>query len=86
MEVIYHNFLNIYKMTNEEVIGLIEETLELESNTLNLETLLEDIIELDSMGKLSIIVMADDEFSKKLTGEQMKMFKSVGDIVTFLNT
>lgn len=73
-------------MTNEEVIRLIEETLELDSNDLNSESLLDDIIEFDSMGKLSIIVMADDEFSKKLTGEQMKMFKSVGDIVTYLNT
>ncbi|MBK8547536.1 MAG: acyl carrier protein [Saprospiraceae bacterium] len=72
-------------MTNEEVIRLIEETLELESNTLNSETLLDDILEFDSMGKLSVIVMADDEFDKKLTGEQMKKFKTVGDIVMFLN-
>ena len=72
-------------MTNEEVIRLIEETLELESNTLNSETLLDDILEFDSMGKLSVIVMADDEFDKKLTGEQMKKFRTVGDIVMFLN-
>ncbi|MBK7525388.1 MAG: acyl carrier protein [Saprospiraceae bacterium] len=72
-------------MTNEEVISLIEETLELESNTLNSETLLDDILEFDSMGKLSVIVMADDEFDKKLTGEQMKKFRTVGDIVMFLN-
>ncbi|MBK6365647.1 MAG: acyl carrier protein [Saprospiraceae bacterium] len=72
-------------MTNEEVISLIEETLEIESSTLNSETLLDDILEFDSMGKLSVIVMADDEFDKKLTGEQMKKFKTVGDIVMFLN-
>ena len=72
-------------MTNEEVIRLIEETLELDSNTLNSETLLDDILEFDSMGKLSVIVMADDEFDKKLTGEQMKKFRTVGDIVMFLN-
>ena len=72
-------------MTNEEVISLIEETLEIESSTLNSETLLDDILEFDSMGKLSVIVMADDEFDKKLTGEQMKKFRTVGDIVMFLN-
>ncbi|MBK8372250.1 MAG: acyl carrier protein [Saprospiraceae bacterium] len=72
-------------MTNEEVISLIEETLEIESSTLNSETLLDDILEFDSMGKLSVIVMADDEFDKKLTGEQMKKFKTVVDIVMFLN-
>ncbi|MBK6564112.1 MAG: acyl carrier protein [Saprospiraceae bacterium] len=71
-------------MTNEEVIRLIEETLDIDTNTLSTETLLNDIIEYDSMGKLSIIVIADDDFGKKLTGEQIKLFKKVGDIVDFL--
>jgi acyl carrier protein len=37
------------------------------------------------MAKLSVIVLADDDFGKKLTGEQMRDFKTVGDIVDFLN-
>lgn len=71
-------------MNNQEIINLIEDTLEVELNSLTENTLLADIEEYDSMAKLSIIVLADDEFNKKLTGETMREFVNVGDIVRFL--
>jgi len=69
-------------MTVEEKIKMLEEMMELDEGTLRLETRLEDIPEFDSMAKLSLIVLFDDEFSKKLTGEEIKSFASVGDIVS----
>ena len=33
------------------------------------------------MAKLSLIVLFDDEFGKKLTGEQIRSFVTVGDIL-----
>lgn len=71
-------------MTHQEIINLIEDTLEIELNTLSKDSILSDISEYDSMAKLSIIVLADDDFNKKLTGEIVKEFKTVGDIVKFL--
>jgi len=71
-------------MTNTELISLIEETLEIESGTLTPETELANIEEYDSMGKLSLIVLCDEEFGKKLTGEQIRAFNTVGDILAFL--
>ena len=71
-------------MTNKEKIRLIEDTLELDENTLNEETLLADIEEYDSMTRLTLIVLCDDEFDKKLTGEQIKEFKTVKDILDFM--
>lgn len=71
-------------MTNKEKISLIEESLELDENTLNEETLLADVPEYDSMAKLTLIVLCDDEFNKKLTGEQIKAFKTVKDILDFM--
>lgn len=71
-------------MTKEEKIRLLEETLELDENTLTEETLLSDISEFDSMAKLTLIVLCDDEFNKKLTGEKIKEFKSVKDILDFI--
>ncbi len=71
-------------MTNQEIINLIEETFEIDKNTLSENSLLVDIPEYDSMAKLSVIILADDEFNKKLTGETIRDFKSVGDIVQFL--
>jgi len=72
-------------MTTQEKIRLIEESLELEQNTLSEETMLIDIAEYDSMAKLTLIVLFDDEFNKKLTGEQIKEFKTVKDILDFMN-
>tara|TARA_Y100001954_G_C15656362_1_gene525340 strand:- start:534 stop:755 length:222 start_codon:yes stop_codon:yes gene_type:complete len=71
-------------MTNQEIINLIEDTLEIEINTLSDDSLLSEIPEYDSMAKLSIIILADDDFNKKLTGETIIEFKTVGDIVEFL--
>ena len=70
-------------MTQEEKIALLEETLEAEG--LKAEMDLNDIAEYDSMAKLSLIVMMDDEFGKKLTGEQIREFKTVQDILDMMN-
>lgn len=72
-------------MTNEEKILLIAETLDIESNLLAPETVLATLTEYDSMGKLSLIVLCDETFNKKLTGEQIRAFNTVGDILNFLD-
>jgi acyl carrier protein len=71
-------------MTDQEKISLIEDTLEIEAGSLTLDSELAGIEEYDSMAKLSLIVLCDEEFGKKLTGEQIRAFKTVGDIITFL--
>jgi acyl carrier protein len=71
-------------MTNEEKIALLEDMLELDNGSLNPETVLAEIEEYDSMAKLSLIVLMDDEFSKKLTGEQIREFKTIQDILDFM--
>lgn len=71
-------------MTNEEKIAMLEDMLELDGGSLTPETVLADVEEYDSMAKLSLIVLMDDEFSKKLTGEQIREFKTVQDILDFM--
>jgi acyl carrier protein len=71
-------------MTNEEKIRLLEDAFEQDENTLNEDTKLSDIPEYDSMAKLTLIVLCDDEFNKKLTGEQINSFKTVKDILDFM--
>jgi acyl carrier protein len=71
-------------MTNQEKIRLIEDALELDENTLTEETFLDAVPEYDSMAKLTLIVLCDDEFNKKLTGEQIKEFKTVKDVLDFM--
>ena len=79
-------FLNtIIKMTNEEKIAMLEDMLELDGGSLKPETELSSIDEYDSMAKLSLIVLMDDECGKKLTGEQIREFKTVQDILDFMD-
>jgi acyl carrier protein len=72
-------------MNNQEKIALIEDTLGIDKGTLTPETVLSNLPEYDSMAKLSLIVLCDEEFDKKLTGEQIRSFQTVGDILTFLS-
>ena len=46
--------------------------------------LLDGIEEYDSMTKLSMIVMFEDEFGKKLTGTEIKEFHTVQDILELM--
>lgn len=71
-------------MTQEEKIALLEDLLELDGGALKPEMELSSIDEYDSMAKLSLIVLMDDEFSKKLTGEQIREFNTVQDILDFM--
>lgn len=71
-------------MTNEEKIALLEDMLELDGGTLTPETEVNSIDAYDSMAKLSLIVLMDDECGKKLTGEQIRQFVTVKDILDFM--
>ena len=71
-------------MKNDEKIRLIENALELEEGTLSENTLLSDIENYNSMAKLTLIVLCDDEFNKKLTGEQINAFRKVKDILDLM--
>ncbi len=65
-------------------LALLEEMMDLDEGTLAAETNLDDIEEYDSMAKLSLIVLMNDEFEKKLTASQIKAFKTVQDILDFM--
>lgn len=88
MVVIYHNNkkqkTEVVTMTIKEKIALLEDMFEMEEGTLTEETMLNDIEEWDSMAKLSLIVLMDEEFNKKLTGNQIKEFASIRDILNFM--
>lgn len=71
-------------MKRTEIIEMIEEMLDVEVGSLNEGSILSEIPEYDSMTKLSLIVMCDDEFGKKLTGERIVEFSTVKDIVDFI--
>ena len=71
-------------MSEREKLALLEDMLELEEGDLTPDKALEDIDEYDSMAKLSLIVLMEDEFGVKLTGDVIKGFETVGDILKLM--
>lgn len=72
-------------MTNHEKILLLEEMLELDEGILNEDTALAGLEEWDSMAALSLIVLMDENFNKKLTGAQIREFKTIQDILDLMD-
>ena len=71
-------------MTNSEKLAMLEEVLEMDEGTLSADMQLEELEQWDSMAKLSVIVLMDDEFGKELSGDQIKKFVKVQDILDFM--
>ena len=71
-------------MTEREKLALLEDMLELDEGDLTADRALDDIDEYDSMAKLSLIVLMEDEFGVKLTGDTIKGFETVGDILALM--
>ena len=72
-------------MENPKQIELLEEMLDVDAGTLTPELQLDELSEWDSMAKLSLIVLMDEECEKKLTGTDIKQFKTIQDIMDFMD-
>lgn len=72
-------------MENSKKIELLADLFEVEPAEISEEIILEDFEQWDSMSKLSLIVLMDDEFGKKLSGEQIRTFKTIKDIINFMD-
>lgn len=71
-------------MSIQEKLALIEECMDLNDGTLKPEDVLADYEEWDSLTILSIIAMADEQFQKTISGEDLKGAKTVADILALL--
>ena len=71
-------------MTTEEKLAQLTEMMELDEGAIAEDTALASIPEWDSMAKLSLIALADDLCGKKLSGEQIRAFVTVQDILDFM--
>jgi acyl carrier protein len=54
------------KISEQEILKLIQKALELEDHSINLESSAEDFEEWDSLGNLSILVALDEALDKKV--------------------
>ena len=71
-------------MTLEEKLSLLDETFEADEGTVKADMSLSDIDEYDSMTKLLLIVMMDEQFGVKLTSQMVRNLKTVQDILDLM--
>ena len=71
-------------MTDNEKLALIADVLELTPEDITADTVLADLDEWNSLNILSLIVVVDENFGKTLTSATVKEFKTVGDIMAFM--
>jgi acyl carrier protein len=65
-------------------LNLLEDILELEQGSLEVTTDLESLESWDSLAAISLIALVDEHFEKRLTGAMIKEFKTVQDIIDFM--
>ena len=71
-------------MPIEKKLELLADTFDCNVEDISADKLLDEFENWDSMTKLSLIVLMDDEFNKQLTNEDIKSFKTIGDIIAIM--
>ena len=71
-------------MEDTKKLELLTEMFEMDEGELTPNTVLADLDNWDSMMKLSLIVLVNDECGKKLAGQTIRGFKTVKDIMDFM--
>lgn len=72
-------------MDLKQKLAALEEIMDIAEGSLTAETDLESIEEWDSLSALSYVVFMEEEFGKKMTGQQVRAFKTVQDILNTMN-
>lgn len=68
-------------MNLQEKLAALEDIMELDEGTLSPDMMLADIEEWDSLSALSFVVLLGDEFNRKVSGQQIRAFQTVQDLL-----
>lgn len=68
-------------MELQEKLAALEDIMELDEGTLAPGTRLDDIEEWDSLSALSFVVLLGDEFGRKISGQEIRAFETVQDML-----
>ena len=71
-------------MELQEKLAALEDIMELDEGTLAPEMRLEEIEEWDSLSALSFVVLLGDEFDRKISGQEIRAFETVQDMLNVM--
>lgn len=71
-------------MDKVKKLEMIEELLDCEEGTLQVDSSLAKIEEWDSIAHLSLIIMLEEDFGKKVSGKEIRALETVDDILAIM--
>ena len=71
-------------MTEQEKIEILSDVLDLDVGDLKADMVLDEMDEWDSMTKLSLVAVFGSKFHKTLKGDEIKTFKTIKDILDYM--
>ncbi|MGO1469440.1 MAG: acyl carrier protein [Tissierella sp.] len=72
-------------MTIEKVKAVVAEQLDAEVEGMEMETSLMEDLDADSLDAVEIIMELEDEFDIEIADEEAEGFKTIGDIVKYID-
>ena len=71
-------------METKDKLALLEDIMELDEGSLTPETRLDELDEWDSLSALSFVVMLGDEFNRKISGQEVRAFERIQDMLAVM--
>lgn len=72
-------------MEIREKLAIIEDIMEVDEGSLTEDIVLSDLDEWDSITRLSLLIYYEEEQGKKLTGDEIKAFTTVKDLIDLID-
>lgn len=73
-------------MVFDKLKELIVDQLDVEEDEVTLEAKIQEDLEADSLDIVDLVMSVEDEFSVKVEDEDVEKIKTVGDLVTFIES
>ena len=70
----------------EKIISLISKTITVDVDKISAETSFIDDLELDSLDIVELMMKIEDEFNIEIPEEDVESLKTVGDVVSYLES
>ena len=71
-------------MVLDQIKKILVETMDIEEEKITLDTKLKDDLNLDSLDSVELIMSAEEEFGIEIPDEDVMNFKTVNDIVNYI--
>ena len=71
-------------MVFEKIVEILCEQLMLDADKITMETAMTDDLGADSLDLVEVLMSCEDEFDVEIPDEEAEKFKSVGDLVRFI--